>query len=137
MFRPWTSRHSRQFSRDNACAKGVGLAGRVWAAGRLVCVADMSRDASLIRSSVAAVTGLRGAIGFPVRNGGELLGVMEFFSKAITQPEDGIVQMMACIGGQISQFIERREAEKVLQDQDQERRTAANDPGGVVARVHA
>jgi len=113
-----------QISRQLTYGKGIGLLGRVWDTERLVCVPNMSTDAGLSRSSVAATSGLRGAIAFPIKNGVEFLGVMEFVSRAVTHPEDDVAQMMAALGGQISQFIERRAAENRLQQQEQERRTA-------------
>lgn len=113
-----------QFSRCNTYVKGVGLAGRVWLSEHLVCVPDMSKDALLPRAALAARAGLRGTIAFPVNNGFEFLGVMEFFGSAVTHPEDDVVQMMTALGGQICQFIERRNAEKSLREQEHERRTA-------------
>jgi hypothetical protein len=88
-------------------------------------VADMA-DADLSRSGIAASIGLHGAVGFPVRNGREFLGVMEFLGRQTNTPDDHVVQMMGCIGGQISQFIERRQAERVLEQQNQDRRTATS-----------
>jgi serine phosphatase RsbU (regulator of sigma subunit) len=83
-------------------------------------------DADLSRSGIAASIGLHGAVGFPVRNGSEFLGVMEFLGRQTNTPDDHVVQMMGCIGGQISQFIERRQAERVLEQQNQDRRTATS-----------
>jgi len=57
---------------------------------------------------------LHAAVGFPIRNGVEFLGVMEFFSRQIRQPDNELLQMMSSIGSHISQFIERRHAEKAL-----------------------
>lgn len=113
-----------ELCRHQTYGKGIGLVGRVWATERLVCIPNMGKDVSLPRSVAAAALGLRGAIAFPIKNGVEFLGVMEFFSHAVSHPEDDVVQMMAALGGQICQFIERRTAEKRLQEQEQERRTA-------------
>jgi two-component system CheB/CheR fusion protein len=46
----------------------------------------------------------------------EVLGVMEFFSHDIRQPEPGLLEMMTSIGSQIGQFIERKLAEEALRD---------------------
>jgi PAS domain S-box-containing protein len=54
------------------------------------------------------------AFGFPIRIGQEFLGVMEFFSREIRQPDTGLLQMMDTIGGQIGQFMQRKRAEEEL-----------------------
>jgi serine phosphatase RsbU (regulator of sigma subunit) len=113
-----------QYCRQNTFVLGVGLAGRVWATRQLVCIPDMSLESHLPRSLPAAQSGLRGAVAFPVEDGLEFLGVMEFFSHAAAQPDDCVVQMMATLSGQIGQFIERRAAEKSLREQERERRVA-------------
>jgi len=46
--------------------------------------------------------------------GGEVLGVMEFFSHEIRQPDPDLLNVMATIGSQIGQFIERKRAEDGL-----------------------
>ena len=57
---------------------------------------------------------LHAAFGFPILLGGEVLGVMEFFSYEIRQPDQDLLDMMATIGSQIGQFIERKRAEDAL-----------------------
>lgn len=112
-----------EHSRQTQYPKGTGLPGRVWEKDMLIAVPDMV-DANLARSDLAARMELHGAVGFPVRNGSEFLGVMEFFGRHVRAPDDAVVQMMGCIGGQISQFIERRHAERVLEQQQHDRHTA-------------
>jgi C4-dicarboxylate-specific signal transduction histidine kinase len=63
---------------------------------------------------VAARGGLHAAFAFPILLGAEVLGVMEFFSHEIRQPEKELLDMMATIGSQIGQFIERKRAEDAL-----------------------
>jgi hypothetical protein len=43
-----------------------------------------------------------------------VLGVIEFFSHEIRQPEQELLDMMATLGSQIGQFIERKRAEEEL-----------------------
>jgi len=57
---------------------------------------------------------LHAAFGFPILLGGEVLGVMEFFSHEIRQPDRDLLNMMVTIGSQIGQFIERKRAEDAL-----------------------
>jgi PAS domain S-box-containing protein len=100
--------HSRTFS------PGVGLPGRVWAHAQPAWIEDVTRDANFPRASIAAREGLHAAFGFPILLGAEVLGVLEFFSHQIQQPDHRLLEMMSAIGSQIGQFIERKEAEDAL-----------------------
>ncbi len=102
--------------RQEAFAPGVGLPGRVWAGGGPVWAPDVTQGANFPGAALAVGEGLHGAVGFPVRNGTEFLGVMEFFSREIRQPDDALLRMMASIGSHVSQVIERRQAEKALHE---------------------
>jgi len=91
--------------------KGVGLPGRIWASGKPAWIENITEDPSFPRAGTAAREGLRGAFGFPVLLGGEVWGVIEFFSSEIREPDDELLKLAAGIGGQIGQFTERRRAE--------------------------
>jgi PAS domain S-box-containing protein len=47
------------------------------------------------------------------------LGVVEFFSREIGQPDQELLNMLATIGSQIGQFIERQRAERELRESEQ------------------
>jgi serine phosphatase RsbU (regulator of sigma subunit) len=49
---------------------------------------------------------------------------MEFLSRGTRPPDEELFRMMASIGNQISQFIERRQAERQLRRQEEDRRIA-------------
>jgi two-component system, sensor histidine kinase and response regulator len=95
-------------------ARGVGLPGRVWAQTQPAWIEDVTHDANFPRASIAAQEGLRSAFGFPILLGAEVLGVLEFFSHQIQQPDHELLEMMSAIGSQLGQFIERKEAEDAL-----------------------
>lgn len=101
-------------TRTHTFARAVGLPGRVWAQAEPVCIEDIAIDANFLRRDVAVKQGLHGAIGFPILVGGEVLGVLEFFSRQIQKPDARLLEMMGAIGSQIGQFIERRQAEEAL-----------------------
>jgi serine phosphatase RsbU (regulator of sigma subunit)/putative methionine-R-sulfoxide reductase with GAF domain len=113
-----------QDSRQRTYLPGAALPGRVWASGKLAWVPDLAAETDFPRASIAARTGVHAAVAFPVRNGVHFLGVMEFLSRGIRQPDDELIEMMTSIGSQISQFIERREAESELRRQEEDRRIA-------------
>ena len=89
-----------------------GLIRRVWASGEPVWITDVVGDASFRRAPLAAKAGLHGAFAFPIEFGNDVLGVMEFFSRASRPPDAVLLQSMRSIGAQIGQFMARRQAEE-------------------------
>ena len=68
-------------------SSGVGLPGRVWKSGTAAWIPDVVKDPNFPRAPYAAKEGLHGAFGFPIIGPGGFLGVMEFFSPEIRQPD--------------------------------------------------
>src|SRR5438552_2281650 len=101
-------------SRERTFTPGTGLPGRVWSSREPAYVSDVVRDSNFLRAPIAAREGLHAAFGFPIVLGGEVLGVMEFFSHEIRPLDRDLLNMMATIGSQIGQFIERKQAEDAL-----------------------
>jgi PAS domain S-box-containing protein len=124
-----------QDTRERTFPPGAGLPGQVWSGQTLAWVPDLAAEANLPRAPVAAGAGLHGAVGFPVRSGVEFLGVLEFCSREIRQPDDELIQMMASIGSHISQFMERRQAEGELRRQEQDRRIARRIQEGLLPKA--
>ena len=98
-------------SRTRTFGRSVGLPGRVWSTAEPAWIADVAADDTFPRAPIAAREGLHGAFGFPILLGGDVLGVLEFFSRHIREPDAGLRGMLVSVGSQIGQFIERREAE--------------------------
>ena len=94
---------------------GVGLPGRVWSTGRAAWIADVVHEPNFPRAAAAAKDGLHGAFGFPIIGPGGFLGVMEFFSPEIREPNAAVLALFEGIGGQVGQFIERKCAEAELE----------------------
>ncbi|HYN90142.1 MAG TPA: PAS domain S-box protein, partial [Ardenticatenaceae bacterium] len=93
---------------------GKGLPGRVWAEGEPVWIAELLVDTNFARLKAAADAGQRAAFAFPVRSGDEFLGVVEFFRGAIRRPDEDLLTVVAALGNQIGQFVERKRAEDAL-----------------------
>ncbi|MCI0362007.1 MAG: ATP-binding protein, partial [Planctomycetaceae bacterium] len=104
-------------TRQTTFPHGVGLPGRVWASGKPAWIEDVTRDANFPRAPLAAEEGLHGAFGFPILVGGQVRGVMEFFSRQIHEPDAELLGTMASIGGQIGQFLVRSRAESDAQNE--------------------
>ncbi len=100
-----------KLTRTKTFVKGIGLPGRIWASGEPAWVDNLTADTNFPRAPVAAREGLRGAFGFPIKLGDDVLGVVEFFSPEVRKPDDELLKMVAGIGGQIGQFTERKRAE--------------------------
>jgi PAS domain S-box-containing protein len=94
--------------------RGVGLPGRVWATRRSHWVQDVVNDANFPRAAQAAASHLHGALALPILNQGEVLGVIEFFSSRIEEPDDDLLDTMNGIGNQMGQFVVRLNAEQAL-----------------------
>jgi PAS domain S-box-containing protein len=96
-------------------AAGVGLVGRVWATAEPVWVPDLTReDSYLTVGPLATRAGLHAAIGFPVRLGADVLGVIAFASREVRESDEELLDMMAAVGSQVGQFIERKRGEAAL-----------------------
>jgi len=106
--------HFEATSRASTFLPGSGLPGRVWSSRTPAYIPDIVHDANFPRAPIAAREGLHTAFGFPLLIGGDVLGVMEFFSHERRQPDQDLLHMMATIGSQIGQFIERKRAEEAL-----------------------
>lgn len=103
---------------------GVGLPGRIWERGRPVWIRDVTFDPAFVQVAMATKANLHGAFGFPIRIGGEVEGVIEFFSHHVREPDDELLNMMADIGLKIGQFGERTRAEEALRQAEAQLRQA-------------
>jgi PAS domain S-box-containing protein len=101
-------------SREFTFVPGLGLPGRVWSSLEPKYIPDVVLDENFPRGPIAEREGLHAAFGFPILLGGEALGVIEFFSREIRQPDQELLNMLATIGSQIGQFIERKRAQEAF-----------------------
>jgi diguanylate cyclase (GGDEF)-like protein/PAS domain S-box-containing protein len=91
-----------------------GVVRRVWFSGEPAWFADVMQHPDFRRGPAAARAGLHSAFGFPILAGTQPLGVMEFYSREMKQPDAALLQMVRAIGSQIGQFIQRKQAEDKL-----------------------
>jgi PAS domain S-box-containing protein len=106
-------------SRKRTFSRGDGFPGHAWASGAPVWVRDIVADGNYLRAAFAEKENLHGAIAFPLLLGSEILGVMEFFTHEIRQPDEDLIRMMSAVGSQLGLFIERRRVEEDLQISEQ------------------
>jgi GAF domain-containing protein len=96
--------------------EGVGLSGRAWRARDLVFVADLGELSDCVRAPVAHRVGVRSGICFPLTEGGEVTGTMDFFSTETLDPSPQRMDTLRSIGVLVSQAIERVAAAERLAD---------------------
>jgi PAS domain S-box-containing protein len=100
--------------------RGMGIPGRAWETEKPVWIPDVTKYANSPRIPHARKEGLRSACAFPIAVGGEILGVLEFFSRDLRHADPDLTLMMEALGSQIGQFMHRRRTEAALQkSQDQ------------------
>ncbi|HEX6653690.1 MAG TPA: PAS domain S-box protein [Thermoleophilaceae bacterium] len=95
-------------SRDLRLAPGEGLPGRVWATGEAAWIADVQYDPNFPRAPAAGSAGLHAAFCFPLRSARGVLGVVEFYTGEPRELDSELLEMMATLGDQIGQAVERR-----------------------------
>jgi PAS domain S-box-containing protein len=93
-------------------APGDGLPGRVLLSGEPTWMTDAPTDGNFPRADAARRAGLHAAFGFPLRSARGIVGVMEFFSRELREPDERLLETMRALGSQVGQFVARRHAEE-------------------------
>ena len=114
--------------------RGEGLAGRVWETGSPVRVPDVATDDSP-RSAAAAAAGLKGIVGFPVRSGRRVVGMIALHTWAPRELDEGLVAVMNDVGSQIGEFVERKRAEVALQESEKRMRSVLDNVSDGLATI--
>lgn len=105
---------------------GIGLPGRVWQSRQPAWIPDVQADANFPRVSAAQAAGLHGALAIPIVAGGEIAGVLEFFSTAVQSADQGLLDVLAWIGTRVGSVVERRQAEQARRDSDAQMRAVVS-----------
>ena len=105
-------------TREIKFAPGVGLPGRVWDSAAPAWITDVLKDNNFPRAPVAISVGFHGAVGFPIKLDNEVFGVLEFFSRETKERDYEFQEMVANLGTQLGQFVERQRAEAALRESE-------------------
>jgi signal transduction histidine kinase/integral membrane sensor domain MASE1/CheY-like chemotaxis protein len=116
-----------RLTQESAFAHGVGLPGRVWAGLRPFWIPDVTADPNFPRAPAATADGLHAAFAFPIMSNQNFLGVMEFFSSEIREPDRALLATFSGIGSQIGQFLERKRGEEEREQLLLREQSARND----------
>jgi PAS domain S-box-containing protein len=95
-------------------AAGEGLPGQVVSSGEPVWIVDAPEDANFPRAAIARRAGLHAAFGFPLLSPKGVVGMMEFFTRDLRQPDERLLATMREIGSQVGQYVARRQAEEAV-----------------------
>lgn len=98
-------------SRGMRFPRGSGLPGAVWSSGTPLCVANVADLPGRSRSEAAVAAGLRGALAFPALHDGNVIAVLEFFSRERIELTDRLNRSLVGSGYQLGQFLHRRRGE--------------------------
>ena len=115
-------------------SRGEGLAGRVWETGAPVSVPDVASDDSP-RSAAAVAAGLKGIVGFPVRSGRRVVGMIALHTWAPRALDEGLLAVMNDVGSQIGEFVERKRAEVALQESEKRMRSVLDNVSDGLATI--
>lgn len=93
---------------------GMGLPGRVVKSGKPAWIRDLQDESDPPKKAVASELNVRGAFGFPVLVQGEAVAVLEFFSHRVEEPDEELLGVMANVGSQLGQVVERTRAQQEI-----------------------
>ncbi|MCA1847323.1 MAG: SpoIIE family protein phosphatase, partial [Actinobacteria bacterium] len=93
---------------------GEGLPGRVVATGSADWIETVSTDAIFTRRDRAERAGVRSCFGFPISVSGEVLGVVEMYSRARQVPEPELLAVLDTAGREIGRYLERTQTRRHL-----------------------
>ena len=114
--------------------RGEGLAGRVWESGVPVSMPDLADD-NPIRSAAAVAVGLHGVVGFPVRSGRRVVGMISLHTWAPRDLDEGLIAVMNDVGSQVGEFVERKRAEVALQESEKRMRSVLDNVSDGLATI--
>ena len=71
---------------------GEGLPGRILSVRSPSWIVDVNKDSNFPRARLADDLGVKGAFGFPVLIGNEVVAVLEFFSEEPQDPDETLLE---------------------------------------------
>jgi PAS domain S-box-containing protein len=101
-----------QESRRRVFSRGLGLPGLTWERGGPVWIPEVFAEHGCPRYELATRCGFKSAAAFPIRAGGEILGVAEFFAREMAEPDQGMQDLFSALGSRIGQFLRRSREEE-------------------------
>lgn len=104
-----------QMTPTHTFREGEGLLGQVWETRQPVWVEQLPDSHHFVRVAEVAQAGLQGAFACPVESNAGLEGVMCFYSYQSRPLDEPRSHLMADIGRQFGQFLQRKRAEQAFE----------------------
>jgi PAS domain S-box-containing protein len=101
-------------TRTNEFKRGVGP-GRTWEMNKPTWIVDVTKEPKFSRQETALSAGLHAAFSFPMVLDGEVVGVVEFFTLSVLEPDEPMLKMFAALGQQLGEFVGRTRAQEQLE----------------------
>jgi PAS domain S-box-containing protein len=118
----WGINHPRvqrflKLARTAEYPRGAGFAGSVMESGQPVWVSDTAQDSRAILARRFEGLSRRGAFVFPLKAGGQTIGVLSFNSWERRPPDERLLATIVTFGAQVGEFLERKRTEDELRDE--------------------
>jgi PAS domain S-box-containing protein len=88
---------------------GVGLVGRAWRQRRAAWISDAAKEPDPHGRLDEVGDLVHGWFSFPIWVGGDVVGIVEFFSCEVREPDEELLQMMEQLGGLLGRLLESAE----------------------------
>jgi PAS domain S-box-containing protein len=103
-----------QQTRSSEFKRGVGP-GRTWEMNKPTWIVDVTKEPKFSRQTTALAAGLHAAFSFPMVLDGEVVGVVEFFTLSVLEPDEPMLKMFDALGQQLGEFVGRTRAQEQLE----------------------
>jgi hypothetical protein len=105
--------------RQDRFNRGEELPGRLWASGTSEWDGQLGARNDSPRVAAAVAAGLRTAVGHPLRAGGQVVGVVEFFTRHQTAEDPEMRALGLTLAGRLSDALARHRAQEAVRDANQ------------------
>jgi len=102
--------------------KGDGVLGLVWQSGQAVLINDIQSDSRLRRAELLESLRLPSVMFVPVRQRGEVTGVIECFSTRRIEPDKDLLDQLERIGDQVGVAFDRGTRTERLEESEERHR---------------
>src|SRR5581483_7086472 len=105
---------ARVMAEARAIKRPEGLPGHVAASGEAFWIETVSSDSIFVRQECAERAGVRSCFAFPIAVGGDVIAVVEMYSRARQGPEPELLAVLDTAGREIGRYLERAESRRHL-----------------------
>ncbi len=102
---------------------GDGFPGLAWMSREPLWKLDVTGEKLFRRLEEGIADGIHSTVALPLRNNGEPVAVVVLISRSPREPESGLLRLLEAISGQVTQFIQRRDADLRVAAQAEDLRT--------------